>query len=171
MRLPSWFTAGVYLGETAQFEIATVQSDELWSSARSLDRPPMTLKPLADEIVGRGPDLAIAIAVSVDPSVEVVRYLAEVPGIGRYVAATTPNGPGRGAVANGHDAIAAAVAFRDRTRELALETRAERVHLFLAAPHGLALLLGHLWDRLPPTQLYEDLGSGRGYAPSFLILN
>jgi hypothetical protein len=46
---------------------------------------------------------------------------------------------------------------------------AQRPHLFLAIPHGLALLLGHLWDRMPPTLVYEDLGAGNAYQPAFLI--
>lgn len=171
MRLPSWFTTGVYLGETAQFEVATLQGGELWSSDRSRGGSPMALKLLRDEMVGAGPDLAVAIAVSIDPSAEVVHYLATVPRVGRYVAVTTPNGPGGRAISNAYEAIAGAVALRDRVRELVVETQSGHVHLFLAAPHGFALLLGHLWDRLPKTQLYEDLGSGRGYAPSFLIAN
>jgi len=171
MRLPSWFTAGVYLGETAGFVVAALQDGELWSSHRNRDGAPMMLKPLRDDIVGDGRDLAVAVAVSLDPSTEIVPYLAGMPGVHRYAALTTPNGPGGRAIANADEAISAALAFRERIRALALETRTQRVHLFLVAPHGLALLLGHLWDRLPPTQLYEDLGSGRGYAPSYLIPN
>jgi len=54
---------------------------------------------------------------------------------------------------------------------LAREHNARRLHLFLAVPHGLGLLLGHLWDRMPPTLLYEDLGAGNAYQPAFLIPN
>ena len=46
-----------------------------------------------------------------------------------------------------------------------------KLHVFLATPHGAALLLGHLWDRMPLTQLYEDHGASKGYVPSFLIPN
>ena len=49
--------------------------------------------------------------------------------------------------------------------------RPKRIHLFLAGPQGAILLLGHLWDRMPPTQLYEDLGPSKGYSPSYLIPN
>jgi SMODS-associated and fused to various effectors sensor domain len=47
-------------------------------------------------------------------------------------------------------ATATAVGIRDLVRQLAREHDAQRLHLFLAVPHGLALLLGHLWDRMPP---------------------
>ncbi len=68
-------------------------------------------------------------------------------------------------------ATAAAVGIRDLVRQLVREHGARRLHLFLAAPHGLVLLLGHLWDRMPPTQLYEDLGVGNAYQPAFLVSN
>jgi hypothetical protein len=171
MRLPTWFTAGAYLGETAGFTVAALQDGEMWSSYHRREGFNLTTKPLRDDIIGVGRDLAVAVAVSFDPSAEIVSYLADVPTVRRYVALTTPNGPSGRAIADADMAISAALAFRDRIRTLALEEQAPRVHLFLLAPHGLALLLGHLWDRLPPTQLYEDLGSGRGYRPSFLIPN
>ncbi|MEV7230930.1 hypothetical protein AB0M79_28515 [Polymorphospora sp. NPDC051019] len=44
------------------------------------------------------------------------------------------------------------------------------MHLFMAAPAGLAILLGGVWDRVPTTQTYKDL-NGIGYKPAFLIPN
>jgi hypothetical protein len=43
------------------------------------------------------------------------------------------------------------------------------VHLFLAGPGGLTLLLGHRWNRVAPTFVYEDLATGRGYVAAFTI--
>jgi SMODS-associated and fused to various effectors sensor domain len=56
-------------------------------------------------------------------------------------------------------------------RVLVRKYRPTKIHLFLATPSSGALLLGHLWDRMPPTQLYEDLGPVGGYCPSFIIPN
>jgi SMODS-associated and fused to various effectors sensor domain len=55
--------------------------------------------------------------------------------------------------------------------ELRSLTRRHRgtVHLFLYTPLGAAVLLGNLWNRMPTTQLYDDLGPGRGYTPTFLL--
>jgi len=36
------------------------------------------------------------------------------------------------------------------------------------APASAALFLGHVWNRVPRTQLYDDLVVG-GYAPTFVI--
>jgi hypothetical protein len=43
------------------------------------------------------------------------------------------------------------------------------LHLFIYGPLGGAVLLGNLWNRMPETQLYDDLGPGRGYTPTFLL--
>jgi SMODS-associated and fused to various effectors sensor domain len=60
-------------------------------------------------------------------------------------------GSGRRMITSSAHATATAVGIRDLVRQLAREHGAQRLHLFLAVPHGLALLLGHLWDRMPPT--------------------
>jgi hypothetical protein len=44
---------------------------------------------------------------------------------------------------------------------------AGRVHLFQSVPNGLALMLGHIWNRLPDTLLYADLNPG--YVPTFAV--
>jgi hypothetical protein len=41
------------------------------------------------------------------------------------------------------------------------------IHLLLACPTALALLLGHRWNRVPTTIVYEDLAPG--YAPTFTV--
>jgi hypothetical protein len=33
------------------------------------------------------------------------------------------------------------------------------VHLFQAGPLPLAIMIGHLWNRMPQTQVYDDLGT------------
>lgn len=35
------------------------------------------------------------------------------------------------------------------------EFGSERVHLFMACPAGVALMLGHQWNLLPATTVYE----------------
>jgi hypothetical protein len=46
---------------------------------------------------------------------------------------------------------------------------ARGVHLFQAGPLALAVMVGYLWNRMPMTQLYEDLGPRDRYAPTFSI--
>jgi hypothetical protein len=161
MRLPCWFAAGAHLSEVAGFQVTSMQLGTLWSSADTdhlLEEPPIVLH---DTLAGTGPDLAIAIAIAMDPT----------PDIQGYLAVSLPPGPGRRMITSSAHATATAVGIRDLVRQLVREHGAQRLHLFLAVPHGLALLLGHLWDRMPPTQLYEDLGAGNAYQPAFLISN
>lgn len=44
----------------------------------------------------------------------------------------------------------------------------QHVHLFLAGPMGLSLLLGHRWNHVAPTIVYEDLAA-LGYQPAFTV--
>jgi hypothetical protein len=171
MRLPCWFAAGAHLSEVAGFEVTSMQLGTLWSSTDTdhvLDEPPSILH---DTIVDTGADLAIAMAIAMDPSPDVRAYLSAVPTVGRYIALSLGPGPGRRMITSSAHATATAVGIRDLVRQLAREHGAQRLHLFLAVPHGLALLLGHLWDRMPPTLVYEDLGAGNAYQPAFLLPN
>jgi hypothetical protein len=131
-------------------------------------QPPIILH---DMVAGTGADLAIGIAIAMDPTPDIRAYLTTVPGVGRYLAVSLPPGPGRRMITSSAHATVTAVGIRDLVRRLAREHNARRLHLFLAVPHGLGLLLGHLWDRMPPTLLYEDLGAGNAYQPAFLIPN
>jgi SMODS-associated and fused to various effectors sensor domain len=42
-----------------------------------------------------------------------------------------------------------------------------QVHLFMYTSASAALFLGHIWNRVPATQLYDD--NLRGYSPTFTI--
>lgn len=65
---------------------------------------------------------------------------------------------------------AASLAKMDLVRsELARHPHPQRIHLFLAGPGGLALLLGHRWNRTRENVVYEHLGAGRGYTPAFTV--
>ena len=70
------------------------------------------------------------------------------------------------AVTGPEQACALAVGLRDHARHAAHGH--PRVHLFLATPMGLALLLGHRWNRVAPTTVYEDLAA-LGYEAAFTI--
>jgi len=170
MRLPTWFVTGVELGETAGFTVETTQRNEVWSSEG--DSTSVVLASGSDTSLGSGCDLALGVSIAADLSAEALEYArGALPSVGRFVAISPVNRPHRTAIRNPQEARGYAVSIRDKVRKLATEIRPHRVHLFLAMPAGLALLLGHLWDRMPETQVYEDQGPGRGYAPSYLIRN
>ena len=163
MRLSTGFTVGIELSDVAGFTVAVRQRDEEWSSAGDRTEGAVTRGQVE---LGLGEGIAIGISVAVDVTEDVVEYIkTERLPIGRFVNLTSERGVGRAAVSNASDARGLAQNLLDAARE---EARgATNLHLFQAGPLGLAILLGHIWNRMPETQLYDDLGPARGYAPTF----
>lgn len=166
MRLAPAFAVGAALRMVTNTDIAVIQRGQIWSSDAVYDTP---ARLVAHETrIGQGDDLAVAVAVAADPTDDVTDYLraSGVPA-DRLVVLSTGDGPRDNLIQSpGHAcAIAVAVALRDEIRQQARQH--PRVHLFQAGPMGLALLLGHRWNRVAPTVVYEDLGHRRGYDASF----
>jgi hypothetical protein len=112
--------------------------------------------------------VAIAVAVAADLAEDVLDYLrAAVVPVNRLVVLSVGNGPRDNLVQSPGHACALAIGIRDEARRQARQH--PRVHLFQAGPMGLALLLGHRWNRVAPTVVYEDLGHLGGYEPAFHV--
>jgi hypothetical protein len=168
LRLPVWFAAGAALRHVGGFDVAALQHGSIWSSDTATGtpaRPEVTV-----ESEHRGDHLVLAIGVAADPAVAVRRFLDEeaLP-VGRIAFLRPVGGPGPEVVPDGPTAARMAVGWRDTVRDLLEEYPAEHIHLFLSAPGGLALLLGHRWNALRPTTVYEHLGAGSGYASTLTI--
>ena len=167
MRLPTWFAVGVELGKTAGFEVLSFQGQTAWSSVGHLSDVAIGN---VTTTLGLGKDLAVGIALASDLSPDVLEYLRDRQiNVGKYVCVRPTNDPNNQAIGNAAEARGWAYGVRDAIRRLVQEYKPGQIHLFLAGPHSAILLLGHLWDRMPRTQIYEDLGSTKGYAPSYLI--
>lgn len=168
MRLPLWFATGSALRDVRGFKIAAVQRGEIWASDSGTGAalPPATSLHQIDQ----GPDLAVAIGIATDPSAGVIRYIndQQLP-VSQFAAMIPPDGPGPESVRDGMMAARLAIGLRDSVRALLEEKPVERLHLFIAAPGGLALLLGHRWNAMRPTLIYEHLGPGIGYAPTMTV--
>ena len=114
----------------------------------------------------------MGLALAFDLSPDVLAYLRDQRmDVGHYVCLQPAGGANNQAIQSAAEARCWAYQVRDSVRRIVQEYRPKRIHLFLAGPHGAKLLLGHLWDRMPATQLYEDLGPTEGYSPSYLIPN
>ena len=169
MRLPTWFAVGVELNKSAGFQVASFQGQTPWSSEGTLSD--IVIEPVSTDL-GVGEDLAIGTALAFDLSPDVLTYLRDQEiDVGHYVCLQPTGGANNQAIRNATEARSWAYEVRDSIRRLVQKHRPDRIHLFLAGPHGAMLLLGHLWDRMPATQLYEDLGPTEGYSPSYLIPN
>lgn len=167
MRLPTWFAAGAELREVAGFDVAADCRERLWE-------PPIgpvaasTVQVRTDEVLGEGQEVAVVVEISAE-GVDAVRDAFDsAPSVGRVLAISVAGGPNRRLLDDGAAAMSAAAAVRDWVRR---ELRgAPRVHLVLVGPAVFALFLGHLWDRVPPTTVYEDLAQD-GYEAAFRFSN
>jgi SMODS-associated and fused to various effectors sensor domain len=168
LRQATFFLTGALLAHVTGKTVSYVQQGVLWSSNAS--RTPVPPPSVARITIGAGNDLAIAIGIAVDPTVAVTQYLRNhsIP-VAELAVFLPKEGAHDQAVSGPGAAVAYAQEIRNAIR-LELEHRpAERLHLYLAGPGGLALLLGHRWNRLAPTTVYEHLGPGRGYTPAFNV--
>jgi hypothetical protein len=165
LRLAPAFTVGAALRMVSDIDIAVMQRGIPWRSDAPYSTP---ITPTSAEYdIGQGEDVAIAIEVATTMTADVRVFLRDrnIP-VSRLDVLGSPGGSRDNAVAGPGQACALAVGLRDAAR---LSARGHpRVHLFLATPMGLALLLGHRWNRVAPTIVYEDLAV-LGYEAAFTV--
>lgn len=168
LRLPAWFAAGAAFREVSGFYAASVQKGDIWSSEPLKPRVAVQTKTIP---LDAGPDAAVAIGIAADPTSEVRTFInsVELP-VNGLTTILPKEGPNPAAIPDGPTAAATAVAARNAVRELlAASPATTHIHLFLATPGALALLLGHRWNAMRPTTVYEHLGPGNGYTPTFHV--
>ncbi len=167
MRLSTGLAAGAALRGVSGFTVAIRNpiTQQEWSSSGQVTTVALTRR---DRELGDGGDVAVALAVSGDPSDDVEEYLRRArPDVGRLVVLSPPGGPRRDAVASDAAARGLVHATIDAMRQVARERGHAPCHLFQLGPLGLSVLIGHAWNRLPVTTLYDDLASEDLYAPTF----
>lgn len=164
MRLPLYFAVGRTLSEVAGWTLSVDQRDQEWSS--DAEGEPAGLVIRTHEISATDVnDLAVVVALSQDPTAEVRNYLSTTgPHVRRLIELTTTAAPGRRTVPSAGWALEWVAQARTAVRAAAQDVAAQRVHLFLAAPHGVAMFLGHQWNLVPTTVIYEH--QNPGYAPT-----
>ena len=165
LRQATAFAVGAAFRMVTKTDIAVLQRGNLWTSDANYQTP---IEPQVTEYeIGQGGDIAIAIQVATPITSDVRDFVrAQHLPVERLVVLTPPSGARDNAVGSPEVACALAVGLRDAAR---LTSRGHpRVHLFLAGPMGLALLLGHRWNRVAPTTVYEDLAA-LGYDSAFTI--
>ncbi|MCG5435385.1 SAVED domain-containing protein [Micromonospora foliorum] len=168
MRQATFFTVGARFAQVTGTTITYLQNGAAWAS--NAKHVPVLAPSNITTTIGAGKDLAVAIGMSADPTTAVTRYItdANLP-IGRILTLLPADGAHDQSVAGPGEAVSYAQALRSAIRQELERDPATRVHLFLAGPGGLALLLGHRWNRVAPTAVYEDLGAGHGYVPAFEV--
>lgn len=166
MRLATGLLVGQQLSEVAGFRIAIQGREGEWSSAKGRERARIKREELE---IGQGEDLAVALAVSQAIREDVLSHIREHgPPVSKLVVFSPAGGSSRDSVRSPEAGLGLAGAISAALRK---ETSSQRatLHLFQSAPLPLAVMVGHLWNRMPITHLYEDLGPGAGYTSSFTI--
>jgi hypothetical protein len=165
LRLAPAFTVGAALRMVTNTDVAVMQRGTPWASDAPYTAP--ITPTLTEHDIGNGEDIAIGIEVSTTMTDDVISFLQEqkIP-VSRLVILGPPGGPRDNAIGSPEQACALAIGLRDAARRVVRGHR--RMHLFLATPMGLALLLGHRWNRVAPTVVYEDIGP-LGYEAAFTV--
>ena len=163
LRLPCWFAIGATLREVANFDVAMDYRGQLWpADMTDLTLPIIQVR--TDEAMGEGRTVVV-VAISTDATDDVRSALVD-SCTGRLVTVGLPDGPSPSSLNGPREAMAAALAVRDWVRR---NVRNSELDLVLMAPAPFALFLGHVWDRIGPTTIHEDLLSS--YEPAFRLSN
>lgn len=171
IRLAPAFLVGATFRMVTGTDLAVLQRGKAGSQLWSTNDPfeDALVPEVAEHEIGQGDEIAVAVAVSAEISADVLEYLhgQHLP-VGKLLVLAPPSGKANdGSVPGSTAANALAVGIRDQLRR---STRhAQRMHLFLACPMGLALLLGNRWNRLCQTVVYEDIKIGNGYEAAFTV--
>jgi CBASS immunity sensor of nucleotide second messenger signals len=167
MRLPMLFAVGRALPDVRGWVISWGQHDHEWTTA---DPATVAARVLGDRQLGDGTDLAVAIALASDPSASVEIWAqSNSSTLGRLLTLGPDQEPGHTAVPGGDWSAGWARAARESVRQAVTSINATRVHVFLAAPAGTALMLGHYWNMMPTTVLYEYIPSENTYVQTMTL--
>lgn len=166
VRLPVWFAIGRTLPAVRRWVISLDQEGVEWAS-NARDGSAHVVELAEETLAGEGTDLVVCVALRHDPTADVRDYV-ETAAIraSRLLTFTGETGIGPEAVPDPAWATSWVTALQDALLAKVRETGAQRIHLFIAGPAGIALLLGHRWNVLPAVTVYEHQG-GASYAPTF----
>lgn len=160
-RLSTGFAAGAALPRAAGLTVAfrdwasTAEPDELLVRANTHD-------------VDQGNELAVAICVTGDIAEDVVNYLQrESLPVEKLLTIAPAGGASQRSIPGEADALGFIYGAFGEIRKAARGR--PKLHIFLSCPNGIGVLLGHLWNRVPATQLYDDANSPEDYFATFLL--
>lgn len=173
MRLSAGFAVGATFQETRRWTLALDQHGTTWTTSHSAGRvedSARLLVPTESLAVDAPGEVAVVVSLTHDATDDVRAYVVESQ-LASTLVAIGPSGEiGRDSVRDGEHASTWARSARDLLRaELRrVSPTARRLHLFLSGPLGAGVFLGHDWNLLPETVVYEHVGDA-SYAATFTI--
>jgi SMODS-associated and fused to various effectors sensor domain len=107
--------------------------------------------------------LVVGIGIVRDPSANILKHL-NLTESKNILLATLPQ-----ALPSGVDAQVSVQAVKNAIAEVAARLRPEAIDLYYVGPAAFAVALGHRWNGLPSTQLYEFVQASGTYVPTAFI--
>ena len=154
LRLPMWFAAGRALPQVKKWTLSMNQIDATWTT--NVTPEEVAPRILASVAIDQGNEVAFAVGLTGDPTGDVEAYLRKsaLP-VGRLIVLGPPGEPSPTAVPSGEWAMGWTRAAREIVRNEVKAAGARHVHAFMLCPAGVALILGHQWNVMPATTIYE----------------
>lgn len=164
IRQATGFYIGCEFRRVLGYQVGIRQGDQLWTGDSATAAYAVTQSNVA---VTAGADLALIVNAATTATDAVLDWIhAQHLPIANAIAITPTAGAGPTVLPSPEAANSLAVRIRDIAR--ANRPHNGDIHLFLAGPLGLAVLLGHHWSRLATTHVYEHLGEP-AYTHAFTI--
>lgn len=156
------FFAGAVFRGARGYNLAAEQRDAVWIADAA--NGPQISPPVVIERDQGSADIAVVVNASAEGTPAVVSWLDRAGVAVCEVLSFQPaGGSGPHSLPDGVRANSFAVQVRDAIRQ---RLPGGRVHLFLVGPIALSVFLGHHWNRVAPTTVYEHL-SGAEYVSAF----
>jgi hypothetical protein len=166
MRHPMWFAVGRAFPQVRKWILSMDQVGAVWTTAASAGV--ITPRVLAALDLGQGTDVAVAIGLTGEPTADVEKYLrVAATTVGPLLVLGPQADPSPTAVPSDGWAMAWTRAARELVRQQVKVVKATRVHVFFQCPAGVALMLGHQWNVMPPTTVYEYVAGTYTAAATF----
>lgn len=170
------FLAGAVLDLKSGVDIELVQKGragpQTWRANDGTNVTGLTFD-VAEESVGAGRDIAIAISIAQPVVMQARAYVASnLTQVGKLVSFSLPGGPGQQTVAGGGHAASLAEHVSNRLRQIKAHDLEAVVHIFAACPNTLLFFLGQGHQGVAPCIVYEfdfDRKGNKAYQPSFVI--
>lgn len=162
-RLTTAFLAGRNFRSAIGFEIDIPTKSGEWSTDQH--SPPGAKLPWIVQSPSALIDnrLVVGIGIVRDPSANILKHL-NLTESKNILLATLPQ-----ALPNGVDAQVSVQAVKNAIAEVAARLRPEAIDLYYVGPAAFAVALGHRWNGLPSTQLYEFVQASGTYVPTAFI--
>lgn len=164
LRHPMWFALGRALPQVKKWVLSMDHVNAEWRT----DTEPEPIEPrrIADLEIGQGTDLAFAVGLTGDPTKDVDGFIrASGLPVGQLLVLGPTGKPGANTVPSDAWAMGWTRAAREIVRAEANAINSMAVHVFFLCPAGIALMLGHQWNVMPPTVVYEFVQNS--YEPTF----